>query len=151
MAELKDRLKNDLTTAMKARDKVRTGTLRMVLAAISNEEVAGDSPRELTDDDLLRLLTREAKKRREAAEAFEKGGRPEQAEAERAEGEIIAGYLPQQLTDDELAALVAAAIEETGAEGPKGMGLVMKAVKPRVGERAEGSRLAAEVKRQLAG
>lgn len=151
MSELKDRLRNDLTTAIKARDKVRTGTLRMVLAAISTEETAGSAQRSLSDDEVVRLLTREAKKRREAAEAFDKGGRPDSAEAERAEGEVISDYLPQQLTDEELTALVASAIEETGAEGPKAMGQVMKVVNPRVAGRAEGARVAAEVKSQLTG
>ena len=151
MSELEDRLKNDLTTAIKARDKVRAGTLRMVLAAISTEEAAGSTRRTLDDQEITRLLTREAKKRREAAEAFDKGGRPEQAEAERAESEIISDYLPEQLTDEELSGLVAEAIKETGAEGPKGMGQVMKTVNPRIAGRAEGSRVAAEVKRQLTG
>lgn len=149
MSELKDRLKNDLTTAIKARDKVRTGTLRMVLAAISTEEAAGSSQRDLDDAEVTKLLTREAKKRREAAEAFEKGDRPDQAGAERAESEIISDYLPKQLTDEELSELVSSAIGETGAQGPKEMGQVMKVVNPRVAGRAEGSRVAAEVKRQL--
>ncbi|MGW9351797.1 GatB/YqeY domain-containing protein [Nocardiopsis flavescens] len=151
MSELKDRLKNDLTTAIKARDKVRTGTLRMVLAAISTEEASGSSQRTLGDDEVTRLLTREAKKRREAAEAFDKGGRPEQADAERAESEVISDYLPRQLGDDELSALVTAAVEESGAQGPRDMGKVMKVLNPRVAGRAEGSRVAAEVKRRLAG
>ncbi|MFC3999934.1 GatB/YqeY domain-containing protein [Nocardiopsis sediminis] len=151
MSELKDRLKADLTAAMKARDDVRTRTLRMVLTAISNEEVAGSSVRELGDDDVVKLITREAKKRREAAEAFEKGDRPEQAEAERAEGEVLAGYLPAQLGDDELARLVADAVAESGASGPRAMGQVMKIVNPKVAGRAEGGRVAAEVKRQLGG
>ncbi|MFV2197965.1 GatB/YqeY domain-containing protein [Nocardiopsis sp. LOL_012] len=149
MSELKDRLKSDLTTAMKARDQVRTATLRMVLAAISTEEAAGSSQRSLGDDEIVKLLTREAKKRREAAEAFDKGGREEQAAAERAESEVISDYLPEQLTDDELAALVSDAVEETGAEGPRAMGQVMKVVNPRIAGRAEGKRVAAEVKRQL--
>ncbi|PDP88460.1 glutamyl-tRNA amidotransferase [Glycomyces fuscus] len=151
MSELKDRLKNDLTTAIKARDKVRTGTLRMVLAAISTEEAAGSTSRSLGDDEIIRLLTREAKKRREAAEAFDKGDRPEQAAAERAESEVISEYLPKQLTDEELSSLVAGAVAETGAEGPRAMGQVMKVVNPKVAGRAEGARVAAEVKRQLAG
>ncbi|WP_116247988.1 GatB/YqeY domain-containing protein [Nocardiopsis sp. FIRDI 009] len=150
MSELKDRLKNDLTTAIKARDTVRTGTLRMVLAAISTEEAAGSSQRSLDDDEIIKLLTREAKKRKEAAEAFDKGGRAEQAAAERAESEVISEYLPAQLSDEELAQLISAAIAETGAEGPRAMGQVMKAVNPRIAGRAEGSRVAAEVKRQLA-
>ncbi|MDE3724518.1 MULTISPECIES: GatB/YqeY domain-containing protein [Nocardiopsis] len=151
MSELKDRLKSDLTTAIKARDKVRTGTLRMVLAAISTEEAAGSTQRVLGDDEVVTLLTREAKKRREAAEAFEKGGRPEQAQAERAESAVISDYLPAQLTDEELATMISDAIRETGAEGPRGMGQVMKVVNPKIAGRAEGSRVAAEVKRQLAG
>lgn len=151
MSELKDRLKNDLTTAIKARDKVRTGTLRMVLAAISTEEAAGTASRSLGDDEITRLLTREAKKRREAAEAFDKGDRPEQAAAERAESEVISDYLPKQLTDEELSSLVAEAVTETGAEGPRAMGQVMKVVNPKIAGRAEGARVAAEVKRQLAG
>ncbi|MBE3001828.1 GatB/YqeY domain-containing protein [Nocardiopsis sp. HNM0947] len=151
MSELKDRLKNDLTAAIKERDKVRTGTLRMVLAAISTEESAGSSQRDLDDAEVTKLLTREAKKRREAAEAFDQGGRSDQAAAERAESEVISDYLPKQLTDGELSELVSAAIGETGAEGPKQMGQVMKVVNPRVAGQAEGSRVAAEVKRQLAG
>ncbi|MBV2363437.1 GatB/YqeY domain-containing protein [Streptomonospora nanhaiensis] len=151
MAEYKDRLKADLTAAMKARDDVRTRTLRMVLTAISTEEVAGEAVRELTDEEVVRLITREAKKRREAAEAFEAGGRADQAAAERAEGEVLAEYLPEPLSDDELRDLVAAAIAETGAEGPKAMGQVMKTVTPRAAGRADGKRISAEVKRQLTG
>lgn len=150
MSELKERLKTDLTSAIKARDKVRTGTLRMVLTALSNEEVAGSAPRDLSDEEVIQVLTREAKKRRDAAEAFEQGGRAEKAEAELAEREIIADYLPEPLTDDELAELVAAAVTETGAAGMKDMGQVMKVVNPRVAGRAEGALVAAEVKRQLA-
>src|SRR3954447_12435969 len=126
--KLKDRLHDDLTAAIRARDELRTATLRLPLTAITNEEVAGKSARELSDAEVVQVLTREAKKRREAAEAFANGGRPEQAEREKAEGEVLARYLPAQLSDDELSALVAQAIAETGAEGPKGMGLVMKAL-----------------------
>lgn len=150
MNELKARLRADLNTAMRARDDVRKSTLRMALSAIQNEEVAGSSARELTDDEVLKVLTREAKKRREAAEAFEGAGRAEQAAAERAEGEVLADYLPKQLTDDELAQLVTAAISSTGASGGSAMGQVMKAVTPQVAGRAEGARVAAEVRRQLA-
>ena len=150
MNELKDRLRTDLNSAMRARDQVRLRTLRMALAAITNEEVPGNAPpRELSDDEVLKVLTREAKKRREAAEAFEGAGRADQAAAERAEGEVLAGYLPEQLSDDELAGLVASAIAETGAAGMPGMGKVMKAVTPQVAGRADGSRVAAEVRRQL--
>ncbi|MBB6174179.1 hypothetical protein HNR23_004239 [Nocardiopsis mwathae] len=149
MAEIKDRLKADLTAAMKARDELRTRTLRMVLTALTTEEVAGGSARELGDDEVVKLLTREAKKRREAADAFDKGDRPEQARAEREEGEVLAEYLPAQLTDAELADLVSAAIAEAGAGDVKAMGQVMKVVNPKVAGRAEGGRVAAEVKRQL--
>ena len=149
MSPLKDQLQADLTTAMKARDELRSATLRMVLTAVRTEEVAGKTARELDDAEVVTVLGREAKKRREAAEAFEQGGRPESAERERAEGEVIAAYLPAQLGDDELRDLVAAAIGETGASGPQAMGQVMKAVTPRTAGRAEGGRVAAEVRRQL--
>ena len=149
MNELKGRLRADLNTAMRARDQVRLRTLRMVLTSITNEEVSGDTARELSDDEVVKILTREAKKRREAAEAFESAGRAEQAAAERAEGDVLAGYLPAQLTDDELTAMVSAAIAETGATGMPGMGKVMKTVTPRVAARADGARVAAEVRRQL--
>jgi uncharacterized protein len=151
VAELKDRLRADLNAAMRARDQVRMRTLRMALTSITNEEVAGASARELTDDEVLKVLTREARKRREAAEAFSAAGRSDQAAAERAEGDVLAGYLPAQLGDDELAALVDAAIAETGASSMAGMGQVMKTVTPRVAGRADGARVAAEVRRRLSG
>jgi uncharacterized protein len=151
MAALKDRLRADLTTAMKARDQVRTRTLRMVLTSVSNEEVAGDSSRDLSDDEVLRLLAREARRRREAADAFEAAGRSDQAAAERAEDQVLAEYLPAQLDDAELAAVVAEVISETGASGMGAMGQVMKTVTPRVAGRAEGGRVAAEVRRALTG
>ena len=151
VAELKERLRADLNAAMRSRDQVRMRTLRMALTSITNEEVAGAAARVLTDDEIVKVLTREARKRREAAEAFAAAGRDEQAAAERAEGEVLAGYLPAQLSDDELAALVAAAIAETGASGLPGMGLVMKTVTPRVAGRADGARVAAEVRRRLSG
>ncbi|HJE59375.1 MAG TPA: GatB/YqeY domain-containing protein [Nocardiopsis listeri] len=150
MSELKDRIKSDLTASMKAREKVRTATLRMVLAAISTEEAAGSTQRSLSDDEVTKLLVREAKKRREAAEAFDKGGRVEDAANERAESEILSDYLPKPLTDEELSQLVAAAIAETGASGMKEMGKVMKVVNPQVAGRADGARVAAEVKSRLA-
>lgn len=149
MSALKERLRVDLSAAIKARDDVRTRTLRMALTAVTNEEVAGKQARELSDDEVIKVLTREAKKRREAAQAFADAGRTEQAAAERAEGEVINGYLPAQLSDEDLSRLVSAAIAETGASGPKAMGQVMKVVRPKVGDRAEGGRVAAEVKRQL--
>ena len=149
MAELKDRLRADLNAAMRARDQVRMRTLRMALTSITNEEVAGATARDLTDDEIVKVLTREARKRKEAAEAFSAAGRDDRAAAERAEGEVLAGYLPAQLSDDELAALVAAAITETGASGMSDMGLVMRTVTPRIAGRADGARVAAEVRRRL--
>jgi uncharacterized protein YqeY len=146
--QLKERLRADLTDAMRSRDQVRLRTLRMALASITNEEVSG-AAHELSDEDIVKVLTREAKKRREAATAFEAAGRAEQAEAERAEGDVLATYLPAQLSDDELAGLVTAAIAETGAAGMPGLGQVLKAVTPQVAGRADGSRVAAEVRRQL--
>jgi hypothetical protein len=151
VAELKERLRADLNDAMRARDKVRMRTLRMALSSITNEEVAGTSARALSDEEVMKVLTREARKRREAAEAFGAAGRAEQAAAERAEGEVLAGYLPAQLTDEELSALVTAAIDDTGASDMSGMGQVMKTLTPRVAGRADGARVAAEVRRRLAG
>jgi uncharacterized protein YqeY len=151
VAELKERLRADLNAAMRARDQVRMRTLRMALTSITNEEVSGASARDLTDEEVVRVLTREARKRKEAAEAFGAAGRAEQAAAERAEGDVLAGYLPAQLSDDELAAVVDQAIAETGASGMAGMGPVMKLVTPRIAGRADGARVAAEVRRRLAG
>lgn len=150
MSELKDRLRSDLTASMKAREKVRTATLRMVLAAISTEESAGSTQRSLSDDEVIKLLVRETKKRREAAEAFDKGGRVDDAANERAESEILSDYLPKPLTDEELSRLIADAIAETGASGMKEMGKVMKVINPQVAGRADGARVAAEVKSRLA-
>ena len=150
MPTLKEQLRADLTAAMKARDETATRTLRMALTSISNEEVSGNSARELTEDEVLKIIGREAKRRREAAAAFAGAGRDDQAAAERAEEGVLSAYLPAQLSDDELAALVAAAIGETGASGPGGIGQVMKAVTPKVAGRAEGSRVAAQVRSQLA-
>jgi uncharacterized protein YqeY len=149
---LKSKLQEDLTGAIKARDALRSATLRLTLSAVTNEEVSGKSARELSDDEVQKVIAKEAKKRREAAEAFAQGGRAEQAEREKAEGEILAEYLPQQLSDDELGAIVAEAVAEAkagGAEGPRAMGAVMKIVTPRVDGRAEGGRVAAAVKRLL--
>jgi uncharacterized protein len=151
MSALKDQLHADLTTSMKARDALRTSTLRMVLTAITNAEVSGKQVRELTDDDVLTVLGAEAKKRREAAQAFADGGRPELAEKETAEAAILADYLPAQLSAEEIAAIVSAAVESTGAagEGMKAMGRVMGIVTPQVKGTADGGAVAAEVKRQL--
>jgi hypothetical protein len=146
---LKETLHADMTAAMKSRDELRTATLRMALAAITNEEVAGKTARELSDDDVVKVLGREAKKRREAAEAFDGADRPELAQRERAEGAVLDEYLPQQLTDDEIAALVRAAVSELGVTDAKAMGQVMKVVQPQVAGRADGGRVAAEVRRQL--
>ena len=151
MGELKDRLKDDLTASMKARDELRTATLRMVLTALGNEEVAGKAARSLSPAEELGVLTREAKKRREAAEAFRTGGAEDRAARELAEQEVLAAYLPAQLSDEELAAVVAEAVASSGASGPGGMGAVMKAVGPRVAGRAEGGRVAAAVRAALAG
>jgi uncharacterized protein YqeY len=147
--DLKEQLRADLTTAMKARDELRTATLRMVLAAVSAEAVSGKEARELTDDEVQGVLRREAKKRREAAEAFGAAGRAEQAAREEAEGEVLAGYLPAQMEDADLAAIVADVITRTGASGMQDMGRVMGAAQGAVAGRAEGSRVAAEVRRQL--
>jgi uncharacterized protein YqeY len=151
MSALKDRLRADLTTAMKARDELRSSTLRMVLTAITNAEVAGKEARELSDDDILGVLSTEAKRRREAATAFEEGGRAEMAAKEAAEGEVIAEYLPTPLTETEVSELVTAAIAQTGAadEGMRAMGKVMGVVTPQVKGRADGGAVAAEVRRQL--
>jgi uncharacterized protein YqeY len=151
MSALKDRLRADLTTAIKGRDEVRSSTLRMVLTAITNAEVAGKQARELSDDDVIGVLSSEAKKRREAATAFADGGRAEMAAKEQAEAAVIADYLPEALTEAEISALVTAAIEQTGAagEGMRAMGKVMGVVTPQVKGRADGGVVAAEVRRQL--
>ena len=152
MSALKDRLRSDLTTAMKARDEVRSSTLRMVLTAITNAEVAGKQARELSDDEVVGVLSTEAKKRREAATAFADGGRQAMADKELAEAAVIADYLPEQLGPEEIEALVAAAIAELGVagDGMKAMGKVMGVLTPQVRGRADGGAVAAEVKRQLA-
>jgi uncharacterized protein YqeY len=151
VAELKERLRADLTTAMRSQDEVRTATIRMALTAVTNAEVAGPQAKELSDDDVLAVLTKEAKKRREAADAFRAGGRPDRAEREEAEAEVIAGYLPAPLTDDELTALVDAAVADTGASTMRDMGAVMKRLAPQVTGRAEGRVVADAVKSRLAG
>lgn len=151
MATLKEQIRTDLTTAIKARDELRSSTLRMVLTAITNAEVAGKEAKQLTDDEVLTVLTSEAKKRREAATAFSEGGRAEMAAKEEAEAAVLADYLPEPLTAEEVEALVAAAIEQTGAagEGMKAMGKVMGVVTPQTKGRADGGQVAAEVRRQL--
>ncbi len=149
MAALKERLRRDLSTSMKARDGVTTATLRMTLTAITQEEVAGTAARELSDDEVLRVITREGRKRREAAEAYDSAGRADLAERERAEGQVLQRYLPAQLDDAELAEFVRAAVTEAGATTPRDMGAVMRIVQPRVAGRADGKRVSDEVRRQL--
>jgi uncharacterized protein len=148
---LKEQLRADLTTAIKSRDELTSSTLRMVLTAITTEEVAGKQARQLSDDEIVKVLTREGKKRREAHQAYVDAGRAELAAREQAELGVIEAYLPQQLTDDEVVELVRAAIEETGASGPQAMGQVMKSLTPKTAGRADGAKVAAEVRRQLAG
>jgi uncharacterized protein YqeY len=149
VAGLKQQLQADLSAAMKARDEVTVATIRMALTSVTNEEVAGKEARELSDDEVLKVLTREAKKRREAADAFDAAGRDELAARERAEGEVLDRYLPTQLSDDELAELVATAIAEAGATSPRDMGAVMKIVVPKVAGRADGKRVSDEVRSRL--
>jgi uncharacterized protein YqeY len=148
---LKEKLQNDLTEAMRARDEVRSSTIRMVLTAIKNEEVAGKEARDLSDAEVITVLSREAKKRREAAEAFEQAGANNRAANEKAEGVIIAGYLPAQLSEAELKDLIASAIAETGATGPQQMGLVMKSIQPKIAGRADGGIVSSLVKAALSG
>ena len=149
MGTLKDRLTDDLHSAMKGRDELTTSTLRMALSAVRNAEVSGDAARELSDDEVLAVLTKEAKKRREAAAAFSEAGRADQAAKETSEGEILDRYLPAQLTDEEIAELVAGALRDGGFSGKAQMGPAMRAAQAAVAGRAEGGRVAAEVRRQL--
>ena len=148
---LKEKLKSDLTAAMRARDELRSGTIRMVLTAIKNEEVSGKEARELSDSEIITVLSREAKKRREAAEAYEQAGAKDRASNEKAEGLIIAEYLPAQLSEAEIKDLIAAAITETGAAGPQQMGLVMKSIQPKIAGRADGGLVSSLVKAALSG
>jgi uncharacterized protein YqeY len=147
---LKETLKTDLTEAIRSSDKVISGTIRMVLTAITNEEVSGKEARVLTDDEIITVLSREAKKRREAAEEFAKAGRADKAAEEKAEGEVIAKYLPAQLSEDDIKALIAAAVASTGAAGPADMGKVMGAIKPQIAGKADGSLVSSLVKAALA-
>ena len=153
MTNLKEQLHTDLTAAIKAKDSLTSGTLRMVLAAITNEEVSGKEARVLNDQDLITVLNREAKKRKAAAAAYDDAKRPELADKERSELEIIQAYLPAALSDEELAAIIASAVAEvaaSGATGPSSMGAVMKIVSPQVSGRADGGAVAAAVKSALA-
>jgi uncharacterized protein YqeY len=151
VSDLKDRLRADLTTSMKARDSLRSSTLRMLLTSITNAEVAGKQQRELSDEDIIGVLSTEAKKRREAADAFEEAERDDSAAKERAEAAIIADYLPEQLDAAEVSRLVTEAIGSLGVadEGMRAMGKVMGVVQPQVKGRADGAAVAAEVRRQL--
>jgi uncharacterized protein YqeY len=151
MADLKERVRRDLTAAMKSRDELRASTLRMTLTAIRNAEVAGDTQRELSDDEVTAILGSEAKKRREAAQAFADAERPELATKETAEAAILMDYLPEQLDAAAIEQIVTEAIDELGVadDGMRAMGRVMGAIKPRVKDRADGGTVAAEVKRQL--
>jgi uncharacterized protein YqeY len=153
MTNLKEQLHTDLTTAIKAKDSLTSGTLRMVLAAITNEEVSGKEARELNDQDMITVLNREAKKRKEAATAYDEAKRPELADKERAELGIIQAYLPAALSEEELAKIIASAVSEvaaSGSTGPSAMGAVMKIVSPQVSGRADGGAVAAAVKSALA-
>ncbi len=147
---LKERLRGDLTEAIRSRDELTSGTIRMVLTAITMEEVSGKEARQLSEAEVITVLSREAKKRREAAEAYDAGSRPDKAALERAEGEVIARYLPTQLSDVELQQMIKDAIAETGAAGPAGMGLVMKVLSPKIAGKADGGVVSAAVKAALA-
>lgn len=152
MPELKNRLQHDLTEAIRARDELTSSTVRMALTALKAEEVAGSSARELNDDEVVTVLAREAKKRREAATAFEDAARPDRAERETAELGVLLRYLPMQLDDAELASIIDAAVTEvaaTGATGMAAMGRVMKIVQPQTAGKAEGGKVAAAVRARL--
>jgi len=148
---LKETLKSDLTEAIRSSNKVVSGTIRMVLTAITNEEVSGKEARVLTEDEIITVLSREAKKRREAADEFAKANRPDKSAEEKAEGEVIARYLPAQLTEEDVKKLIAAAIAATGAAGPGDMGKVMGAIKGQIAGKADGSLVSSLVKASLAG
>jgi uncharacterized protein YqeY len=147
---LKETLKSDLTEAIRSSNKVVSGTIRMVLTAITNEEVSGKEARVLSDEEIITVLSREAKKRREAAEEFAKAGRTDRAADEKAEGEVIAKYLPAQLSEDDIKKLIADAVASTGAAGPADMGKVMGAIKPKIAGKADGALVSSLVKAALA-
>ena len=146
---LKEKLQSDLTDAIRSRAEVKSGTIRMLLAAITNEEVSGKAARVLKDDEIITVLSREAKKRREAVEAYVAAKRDDLADKERAEGEVISQYLPAQLSEDEIKKMIADAISETGAAGPAGMGLVMKVLSPKIAGKADGGVVSGLVKAAL--
>jgi len=147
---LKEKLQADLTDAIRSRNEVVSGTVRMLLAAITNEEVAGKAAKVLTDAEIITVLSREAKKRREAVEAYTQAKRDDLASKEKAEAAVIANYLPEQLSEDEIKKLIADAIAETGAKGPAGMGLVMKVLQPKIAGKADGGVVSGLVKAVLA-
>ena len=146
---IKETLQKDLTEAIRGRNEITSGTIRMVLTAITNEEVAGKEARVLSDEEVITVLSREGKKRREAAEAFENAGRADKSALEKSEGEVIAKYLPAQLSEADIAAIIAEAIASTGAQGPGDMGKVMGAVKPKIAGKADGGLVSALVKAAL--
>ena len=146
---LKEKLQSDLTEAIRSRAEVKAGTIRMLLSAITNEEVSGKSARVLTDAEIITVLSREAKKRREAVEAYVAAKRTDLADKEKAEGEVIAEYLPAQLSEDEIKKMIADAIAETGAAGPSGMGSVMKVLSPKIAGKADGGVVSGLVKAAL--
>jgi uncharacterized protein YqeY len=146
---LKEKLQSDLTDAIRSRAEVKSGTIRMLLAAITTEEVSGKSARVLTDAEIITVLSREAKKRREAVEAYVAAKRSDLADKEKAEGDVIAEYLPAQLSEDEIKKMIADAITETGAAGPAGMGLVMKVLSPKIAGKADGGLVSGLVKAAL--
>ena len=146
---LKEKLQSDLTEAIRGRGEVKSGTIRMLLSAITNEEVSGKAARVLTDAEIITVLSREAKKRREAVDAYIAAKRTDLADKEKAEGEVIAEYLPAQLSEDEIKKMIADAIAETGATGPAGMGLVMKVLSPKIAGKADGGVVSGLVKAAL--
>jgi len=148
---IKERLQLDLTEAIRSRDELTSGTIRMVLTAITMEEVAGKEARVISDAEIITVLSREAKKRREASEAFAAGGRQDRSELESKEGEVIARYLPAQLSEPEINQLIADAITESGATGAAGMGLVMKIISPKIAGKADGGTVSSLVKAALTG
>ena len=146
---LKEKLQADLTEAIRGRDEVKSGTIRMLLSAITNEEVAGKAAKVLTDAEIITVLSRETKKRREAVEAFTAATRDDLANKEKAEAAVIAQYLPEQLSEAEIKKMIAEAITETNAAGPAGMGLVMKVLQPKIAGKADGGVVSALVKAAL--
>ena len=146
---LKEKLQSDLTDAIRSQDAVKSGTIRMLLAAITNEEVAGKSAKILSDAEVITVLSREAKKRREAVEAYINAKRDDLANKEKEEAAVIALYLPEQLSESDIKKLIAAAIAETNAAGPAGMGLVMKVLQPKIAGKADGGVVSSLVKAAL--